>query len=368
MVNAQQCCPLNANTCDAGERFIMNPSTAENINKFSPCSIGNICSALGRNSVKSTCLTQNKGVTTISGQTCGNGIVEGDEECDCGGEEGCGNNSCCNAKTCKFQTNAVCDDSNEDCCKDCQFASSTQVCRASSGPCDPQETCTGTSPYCPDDKTQPNGQDCGNGLKCASGQCTSRDQQCKTVMGSYTTGNDTYACDNSNCMMSCASPEFPRNTCYGLQQNFLDGTSCSGGGTCSNGQCTGASAGKEITSWINDHKPLVIGLAAAIGSLIVLSILGCCWRCIKRGRNRRKYAKNAAALRAPPPAFPIAAGAAPPRQHRSRSRSARNGNVPAPPPMSHAPSSNGWAPQTNHGPQGPTSPPPMYRSSSVRYA
>ena len=57
--------------------------------------------------------------------------------------------------------------------------------------------------------------------------------QCKTIMGSYTKGNDTYACDNSNCMISCASPEFGAR-CYGIQQNFLDGTSCTGGGQCSN--------------------------------------------------------------------------------------------------------------------------------------
>jgi hypothetical protein len=83
--------------------------------------------------------------------------------------------------------------------------------------------------------------DCGNGLKCASGQCTSRDEQCKSIMGSYTQGtNDTYACDNSNCMLSCASPAF-EETCYGLRQNFLDGTPCGSGGTCqnvSNSTCT----------------------------------------------------------------------------------------------------------------------------------
>lgn len=233
-VNSQQCCPLSSSTCDAGEQFIMNPSTAQGITRFSACSIGNICSALGRNSVKSNCLTNNKGVTTISGQQCGNGIVEGDEQCDCGGTEGCGDNKCCDATTCKFKNNAVCDDSNEDCCKGCQLASADTVCRASSGSCDPEEKCSGSSPYCPEDKTNPDGMDCGNGLKCASGQCTSRDMQCKTVMGSYTQGNDTYACDNSNCMLSCASPEFGRNTCYGLQQNFLDGTPCVGGGHCSN--------------------------------------------------------------------------------------------------------------------------------------
>lgn len=234
IVSSQQCCPLSSGTCDAGEGFIMNPSTADNIKRFSACSIGNICSALGRNSVKSNCLTNNRAVTTITGQRCGNGIVEGDEDCDCGGTSGCGDNSCCDASTCKFKNNAVCDDSNEDCCRNCQFAASSTVCRPSIGPCDPQETCNGTSPYCPEDQNKEDGSDCGSGLRCASGQCTSRDQQCKTVMGSYTQGNDTYACDNSNCMLSCASPEFGRGVCYGLQQNFLDGTSCTGGGTCNN--------------------------------------------------------------------------------------------------------------------------------------
>lgn len=358
-VNSQQCCPLSANTCDAGEQFIMNPSTAQGITRFSACSVGNICSAIGRNSVKSDCLTNNKGVTTISGEQCGNGIVEGDEQCDCGGEQGCGDNQCCDAKTCKFKNNAVCDDSNEDCCKGCQLASAQTVCRPSSGTCDPQETCTGNSPYCPEDKTNPDGSDCGSGLKCASGQCTSRDQQCKTVMGSLTEGNDTYACDNTNCMLSCASPEFGRGVCYGLQQNFLDGTPCVGGGKCSNGQCTGSSVGNEVKSWIDSHKPLVIGLAAAIGGLIVLSILGCCWRSYKRRRTGKIYA-NSPAYRGPPQF----GGPPPPYGGRSRSHGRRNG--PYSPTGSGGPLMNerGHVPQPNI-----PAPPPMYnRSNSMRYA
>lgn len=233
-VTAQQCCPFSSSNCDAGERYIMNPSTAEGITDFSPCTIGNICAAMGRNSVNTQCLSANRGVTTISGQQCGNGIVEEGEECDCGGEDGCGGNTCCNPTTCRFTSGSVCDDANEDCCRSCQFASNGTVCRASTGDCDPEEVCSGSGPTCPDDVTRPNGDSCGSGLTCASGQCTSRDQQCKTVMGSYTSGNDTYACDQYSCSLSCASPEFGTGTCYGLQQNFLDGTTCGGGGTCQN--------------------------------------------------------------------------------------------------------------------------------------
>ena len=234
VVNAQQCCPLSANTCDAGEQYIMNPSTSGGITNFSPCSIGNICSAIGRKSVNTDCLSDNKNVKTITGQQCGNGIVEPGEECDCGGVEGCGDDSCCDPGTCKFKDGAVCDDANEECCSGCQFRSKGTVCRASTSSCDPKEVCPGDSGNCPADKTAPDGQSCGDGLQCASGQCTSRDQQCKTVMGTYTRGNDTHACDSQGCVISCASPEFGYGTCYGLQQNFLDGTECGGGGHCQN--------------------------------------------------------------------------------------------------------------------------------------
>jgi hypothetical protein len=110
-------------------------------------------------------------------------------------------------------------------------------------------------------------------------------------MGSYTQGNDTYACSDTGCQISCASPEFGANVCYSMQQNFLDGTACQGGGKCSNGQCLGSSVGKEISSWIQDNKTLVIGLAAAIGGLIILAILACCWSRYKR-RNRIRMRQN----------------------------------------------------------------------------
>lgn len=235
-VAAQECCPLTSTTCDAGSKFIMNPSTGANINQFSQCSVGNICSAIGRNSVRTSCLSDNKGVTTITGQQCGNGIVEENEDCDCGGDESCGANSCCDAKTCKFKNGAQCDDSNDECCKSCHFALSGTVCRESTGVCNPQETCSGSNATCPPDLTAPDGQKCGNdsSTQCASGQCTSRDQQCKTLMGSFTSNNDTYACNSQDCTLSCASPEFGTGVCYSMQQNFLDGTVCGRGGRCNN--------------------------------------------------------------------------------------------------------------------------------------
>lgn len=346
-VASQQCCPFSTRSCDAGGAYIMNPSTGQNIQKFSPCTIGNICSAIGRNNVKTSCLAANKDVSTITGSQCGNGIVESGEDCDCGGTASCGNNACCDPKTCKFKTAAVCDPSNEDCCTStCQFARNGTVCRASTGVCDPQEVCSGVNASCPADSTATDGTSCGNSssLSCSSGQCTSRDLQCKTLMGSYTQGNDTYACSSAGCKISCASPEFGANVCYSMQQNFVDGTSCQGGGKCSNGQCKGSSVGKEITSWITQNKPLVIGLSAGIGGLLILIIASCCINSCRR---------------------------------RSRLKKARKNMLPALPP-GYSQSANGWARGSNanvpsqgyweNGRWVPIQRPPMTWQPSVRYA
>lgn len=147
------------------------------------------------------------------------------------------------------------------------------------------------------------GTSCGNSssLSCASGQCTSRDLQCKTLMGSYTQGNDTYACSSSGCQISCASPSFGA-VCYSMQQNFLDGTSCQGGGRCNNGQCDGASVGKEISSWIQENKTLVIALSSTVGGLVVLAVLSCCVsRCRRNRRDRGRKIVSQQSI--PPPGW-----------------------------------------------------------------
>lgn len=315
-----QCCPLSTTSCDAGAQYIMNPAASGTEETFSPCTIGNICSALGRSSVNSTCLSPNRGVVTINGGQCGNGIVEVGEECDCGGPTNCGDNPCCDAKTCKFKNGAVCDPSNEECCTNCQFASSGTVCRPSAGICDIQEVCPGNSSTCPADQFVADGTKCGTspGLACASGQCTSRDVQCRSVMGTLLSSNDTYACDSMSCQMQCAAPDgsasqgFGPGTCLIPQQNYLDGTPCGGGGHCRNGQCLGSSVGGEIKSWVDDHKWIVIAVCATVGGLILFSIVSCC---VNRCRRNRAGYQNK------PPPSPLGAWAgvpvnAPPAEYQ----------------------------------------------------
>ncbi|KKK21106.1 hypothetical protein AOCH_003293 [Aspergillus ochraceoroseus] len=303
---SSQCCPLSTTTCNADGQYIMNPSTGTDITQFSACTVGNICSALGRNSVKSSCLSANKGIVTYSGAQCGNGIVEAGEDCDCGGEEGCGDNSCCDATTCKFKNGAVCDDANDTCCVACKYASAGTVCRASSGECDLQETCSGNSSSCPSDSFKQNGDSCGSsgsGLTCASGQCTSRDAQCQSLMGSLMHSNNTYACSgfSDSCELICYSSYF--GECMTVNQNFLDGTPCDDGGFCSNGKCAGAK------NWFDAHKNIVIGVACGVGGLLLISILLCASRRCRRTRYTMKpvpagaYWAGPMAPPPPPPAI-----------------------------------------------------------------
>ena len=169
-------------------------------------------------------------------------------------------------------------------------------------------------------------------------------------MGSYTQGNDTYACSSSGCQISCASPEFGSNVCYSMQQNFLDGTSCQGGGRCSNGQCAGSSVGKEITSWIQSNKTLVIALASAVGGLLILAILSCCWSRYRRRQNLKKRPNVS-----PPPGW----GGA--------------GNWIPPPPMQNMRGANGskkgdMSPGWENGRWKQPPPPVWTPGPSVRYA
>ena len=62
------------------------------------------------------------------GDLCGNGIVEGDEQCDCGNKDQCRTfepNLCCNWKECKLNTGKICSPSQgmQLCCHSCSFTS-----------------------------------------------------------------------------------------------------------------------------------------------------------------------------------------------------------------------------------------------------
>jgi len=118
----------------------------------------------------------------------------------------------------------------------------------------------------------------------------------RTVMGTLLNTNSTWACSDvigaSSCTIVCGAPQgltgYSFGKCINTFQNFLDGTPCDSGGKCYGGQCQGSSVG----GWIRDHKTLVIGLAAGVGSLIVLVILFSLVNRCRMARARRRMAKN----------------------------------------------------------------------------
>ena len=92
---------------------------------------------------------------------CGDAVVDSPEQCDQGSGTNGTAGSCCNAN-CTFKTNGtVCTDDGNVCTTDtcngvsaiCQHPAGNggTTCRASGGPCDLTESCTGSSPACPAD-------------------------------------------------------------------------------------------------------------------------------------------------------------------------------------------------------------------------
>lgn len=349
MDRSSQCCPRSSDQCDASGEYLMNPSSTDSQDGFSPCTQGNVCGAMRQNSVNASCLTSNSGVNLVTKNECGNGIVEDGEECDCGGEEGCGENSCCDPETCQFRDGAECDDANEMCCNNCTFASSDTICRESKGPCDPAEYCTGNSSTCPDDEHRDNGEECSDDdhpdydLICISGHCTSRDLQCVQLLENTTlrVGGDevnvSRACDDDrSCQLSCVDPS-SGPTCITTSQNFLDGTPCRGGnGQCERGRCVGGSSfgdsnGPFSPSWFERNKATVIGVVCGILGLILLLIL---LGCIRRRIRTRKMIK-----------------AAKENTNSSPTQTANTQPFPPPPPPPQLQSNNPW--------YSPPPPPPM---------
>lgn len=109
--------------------------------------------------------------------SCGNGIVEDDEQCDCVSRS-CWR--CCN-EACRFTYGSFC--SNGPCCdlSRCDFASPETQCRASVDFCDIPELCNGTSSECPPNWVVANGYKCKgppHAAYCFNGMCGSRQDIC----------------------------------------------------------------------------------------------------------------------------------------------------------------------------------------------
>nr|XP_044606972.1 disintegrin and metalloproteinase domain-containing protein 18-like isoform X1 [Equus asinus] len=115
---------------------------------------------------------------------CGNGILEPNEECDCGSEEECQFKKCCDYSTCKLKGSVKCG-SGPCCTSKCEISVAGTPCRKSiDQECDFTEYCNGTSSNCVPDTYALNGQLCRFGTAyCYNGQCQTTDNQCAQIFG-----------------------------------------------------------------------------------------------------------------------------------------------------------------------------------------
>ncbi|XP_004483076.2 disintegrin and metalloproteinase domain-containing protein 1-like [Dasypus novemcinctus] len=110
--------------------------------------------------------------------TCGNGVLEDPEECDCG--LSCASDPCCES-TCRLKADAEC--SRGLCCFECNFRKAGFNCRPALDECDLPEYCNGISGECPQDSYKQDGTSCGRIFYCIDGKCKNPDDQCMKVFG-----------------------------------------------------------------------------------------------------------------------------------------------------------------------------------------
>ncbi|XP_067124811.1 disintegrin and metalloproteinase domain-containing protein 10-like [Centruroides vittatus] len=157
---------------DLNGNYIMHPDVPygsyPNNFKFSACCLKSLRHTL---KAKDHCLKK------LEKSTCGNGVIEEGETCDC--NESVSNCKCCNPKgspyECTLRRNAQCFPGLSKCCDDsCKIGSKTNMTCFSNKTCfNASSTCRGDSPFCPT-SPEPDGSPCfGTSRTCRDGKCIS---------------------------------------------------------------------------------------------------------------------------------------------------------------------------------------------------
>uniref|UniRef100_A0A3Q2QEI9 ADAM metallopeptidase domain 23 n=1 Tax=Fundulus heteroclitus TaxID=8078 RepID=A0A3Q2QEI9_FUNHE len=160
--------------------------------RFSKCSISDYREFLLKGG--GSCLF-NRPTKLFEVAHCGNGYVEVGEECDCGLRSDC-HKGCC--KKCSLANGAHCSDG--PCCNvTCLFYPRGYGCRYAVNDCDISETCTGDSGQCPPNLHKQDGYMCQvNQGRCYSGECKTRENQCKYIWGSKAGGSEKFCYEKLN--------------------------------------------------------------------------------------------------------------------------------------------------------------------------
>uniref|UniRef100_A0ACB8G1I4 Disintegrin and metalloproteinase domain-containing protein 23 n=1 Tax=Sphaerodactylus townsendi TaxID=933632 RepID=A0ACB8G1I4_9SAUR len=181
--------------CDCTESWggcIMEETGVYHPRKFSKCSIAEYKEFLSRGG--GSCLF-NRPTKLFDTTECGNGYVEPGEDCDCGFQMDCRENCC---KKCSLSNGAHCSDG--PCCNEtCLFFARGIECRDAVNECDIAEICTGDSGQCPPNLHKQDGFACdSNQGRCYSGECKSRDNQCKYIWGPKASGSHKHCYEKLN--------------------------------------------------------------------------------------------------------------------------------------------------------------------------
>ncbi|XP_029112644.1 disintegrin and metalloproteinase domain-containing protein 23-like isoform X4 [Scleropages formosus] len=217
---------------------IMEDTGVQHPRKFSKCSISDYKEFLLKGG--GSCLF-NRPTKLFEATECGNGYVEVGEECDCGGRavspfigslisvillhyfrkhmcvHVCSGmplwfvcmcvllcvslfqecyKECC--KKCSLSNGAHCSDG--PCCNTtCLFYPRGYGCRYAVNDCDISETCTGDSGQCPPNLHKQDGYSCHlNQGRCYSGECKTRDSQCRYIWGPKASASEKFCYEKLN--------------------------------------------------------------------------------------------------------------------------------------------------------------------------
>ena len=191
----------------------------------------------------------------VNQSVCGDGLIQGSEECDCINNDCSLTDPCCNGSNCTLKADAIC--SVQDGCCDpttCSIRNNTFVCRPSTSSCDYPETCDGLSSKCPYDIFASTGYPCITTRyqqqgTCYFKECKSAAEEC-IIRGLEQTGTHQWVdtCSyidsgfyiypqTSACSIYCETTD---GLCegYTLPQYYEDGTQCQDGSGCYTGICT----------------------------------------------------------------------------------------------------------------------------------
>ncbi len=212
--------------------------------EFSECSKGYYSEMVA--TLAPGCLDNLPDDDNLAADQCGDAIVSGEEECDCGFDDCSEVDPCCDGATCKLTVGALCSDLNDSCCESCQPAGKDKECRPARSACDSAEFCNGQSTTCPGDRFSDAGGACDlDGIEeqgvCFQGRCMSEDEQCQRIGKQYDI--EGVRGPGGECGLQvggCAAPLciIPGYGCTQLDGIGVEnGISCSDAGQCVDGEC-----------------------------------------------------------------------------------------------------------------------------------